>query len=59
MFDKINKYQHLLNKILILTTTSRDVSLAPDPVSTLDLAAGPDQKVAFVTDNLVMRRHEQ
>ena len=36
----------------ILTTASRDVSLAPNSVPTLYLAAGPDEKEAFVTDNL-------
>ena len=37
----------------VLTTTPRDVSLAPDPVSALDLAARANQQESFVTDNLV------
>ena len=37
----------------ILTSTLGDVSLAPDALSALYLAARPDHQKAFVTDDLV------
>ena len=44
--------------LVILTTASRDVSLAPNSVPALYLAAGANQEEAFVTDNLMIRKYE-
>lgn len=46
---------------MILTTASRDFSLAPNTMSALYLAAGSNQQKAFVTYNLGMKedmRHD-
>ena len=37
---------------VILTATLGNVSLAPDALPALDLAAGPDEKKSLVTDDL-------